>query len=666
MLFSERMKKIELLVLSRDSDKVLRYLGFAGCLHLIREKGEQRELTPEERDVAELKVKVDALARFLGISRNAAPLQAPVLPSPSREELRAEASRIVAQLKDMMEEESRLLQLKLTLKQTIDELSAFAHLKVAFGELEHLTFLTFRLGTVSVDRIAELESALEKRALIVKLDAWGFIMAIAPKKGRWALDSELKKFDFQERKYPSDLKGVPVDVLASVRARLDETERALEGVAGEKRRLADTRGDAIRALLFDLDLDVSIDTVKQNLVSTGSVQRVVGWVPRRRFAEVVEGLESITHGRIALRAFEPEELPEVRAGKMKVPVSIRHGRIVRSFERMVFSYSVPLYGTIDPTPFVAAMFVILFAIMFGDLGQGFVGLLLGLLINSGRVKSFESYRAKSFGTIFVVVGIASMAAGILYGSFFANETLLVPVSRLITRLVIGRPLDHIISFAGFQKIMVFFGITIGIGALINSIGIVINLINCVRRRDWEKALLSKTGLAGALFFWYLLSVAVRILLGGSVSGYDALAIAVPLIALFFREPIVHLLAGKRPLLKEGLFGFIMEGIVEMLESAIYYISNSVSFLRVAAFALAHTVLSAIVFLLADMVGGAPGGIVLRIAVILVGNLIIIVLEGLIVTIQVIRLQYYEFFSKFFTETGEEFMPFSLRKTGGLR
>jgi V/A-type H+/Na+-transporting ATPase subunit I len=155
-------------------------------------------------------------------------------------------------------------------------------------------------------------------------------------------------------------------------------------------------------------------------------------------------------------------------------------------------------------------------------------------------------------------------------------------------------------------------------------------------------------------------------LGGRFGALDLAALAVPLLALFFREPIVHLARGHRPLLKDGLFAFIMEGIIEILESAIYYVSNSVSFLRVAAFALAHTVLGSIVFLLSDMVGGAPGGILFRILIIIIGNSIIIVLEGLIVTIQVVRLQYYEFFSKFFSETGEKFSPFILRSSGGSR
>jgi V/A-type H+-transporting ATPase subunit I len=149
----------------------------------------------------------------------------------------------------------------------------------------------------------------------------------------------------------------------------------------------------------------------------------------------------------------------------------------------------------------------------------------------------------------------------------------------------------------FQKIILFFGVTIGIGAVINSVGLAINIVNNVARRHWEKAFLSKTGLAGALFFWYALFVAARVLLGGHASGVDAVFVAIPLIALFFREPLVHLAEWHRPVLKDGLFGFIMEGIVEILESAIYYVSNSVSFLRVAAGS--HTVLSQSL-LLADM------------------------------------------------------------------
>ena len=122
-------------------------------------------------------------------------------------------------------------------------------------------------------------------------------------------------------------------------------------------------------LFDDLDVAVTVDSVKQGFASTGSVMRLSGWIPRRKFDEVAAELEKISQGRLALKSYEPEEMPEVRSGKVKVPVSVRHGRVVRSFERMVFSYSVPLYGTVDPTPFVAVMFLLFLRSCSGTWGR---------------------------------------------------------------------------------------------------------------------------------------------------------------------------------------------------------------------------------------------------------------------------------------------------------
>jgi V/A-type H+-transporting ATPase subunit I len=659
MLFTEPMKKVEILVLKSDVDAVMRSLGFAGCVQLIAEAREGRSPGAEEQETAELKVRLQSLARFLGLTGE--DLAEAGGEAADRARVAQDANRMLEEAKALVEEESVLLQRRLGLRQAAEELSAFSRVKVPLQEMQRLSYLTVRVGSVAPERLPEITHALGKRALVVPLDRPGAFMAVAPRKGRWALDSELARRDFQAVQFPESGSGVPVEMLASIREEQDAVERALAELVVRKADFRRRRAQELAALLADLDVSVAIDAVKQTLESTASVQKVTGWIPRRRLDAVLQGLDSLTHGRMAVRVFDPSELQDVRSGTTRVPVSTPHGKVIRSFERMVFSYSIPLYGTIDPTPFVAVMFVILFAIMFGDVGQGFVGVLVGLLINSGRVTSFEKYRRKNFGTTFLVAGLASMASGFFYGSFFANEHILEPATRFVTQLVLGRPLDHIVELVGFQKIILFFGITIGVGAVINSAGLVINIVNQARRGDWEKALLSKTGAAGAAFFWYVLFIAVRMLAGGRLLPIDFAVLALPLLALFFRELIVGLVRRHRPLLKDGLFAFIMEGIVEILESTIYYVSNSVSFLRVAAFALAHTVLSSIVFLLSDMVGGAPGGLAFRILVILIGNAIIIVLEGLIVTIQVVRLQYYEFFSKFFNDTGEEFSPFILRR-----
>jgi V/A-type H+-transporting ATPase subunit I len=105
-------------------------------------------------------------------------------------------------------------------------------------------------------------------------------------------------------------------------------------------------------------------------------------------------------------------------------------------------------------------------------------------------------------------------------------------------------------------------------------------------------------------------------------------------------------------LENGFGSMVIGGVVELIEVISTYLSSSISFVRVGAFALAHAVLGFIIHLMANMVGPVGG-----ILVYIVGNAIVVVLEGMIVAIQVIRLQYYEFFSKFFGETGTEFKPF---------
>jgi V/A-type H+/Na+-transporting ATPase subunit I len=664
MLLTEPMKKIELLVMKADLDAVMRYLGFAGCLQLTAEGHEQRDLSAEEREIADLRQKVLAVARFLGIET--APSLPPEVKAPDRAHLHAQAHGLLESTRGLLEEEAGLLQRKLALEKTVDELSVFDSLKIDFEALKNAGHVVFRLASVAPEKVAALEKKLATRALVVRLERPGHLLVVAPKKGRWALDSELKRVDAVDVHLPGGMKGAPTELLSSANADLAAAAEGLRALDERKRQVRDAWNEELGWLLVQLDLDTTIDTAKQGFTATGSIERITGWVPRRRCPEIASALDSLTQGRLALKTMDPEEVPEVKKGTAKVPVAMRHGRLARSFERMVLSYSVPPYGAIDPTPFVGIIFIVLFAIMFGDVGQGLVGLLLGLLISSGKVPAFAAYKKKNFGTVFILAGAASMVAGFLYGSFFANEELLVPLSILVSGAVFHNPVEHIISLQGFQRIIAFFGITVGLGAVINTVGLVLNIVNAFRRRDWAKAVLSKTGLAGAFFFWYVLFIAVRILLGRHLVTADFVALGIPLLLLFLRELLIHLFSGHRPLLKDGAFAFVMEGIVEILESTIYYVSNSVSFLRVAAFALAHTVLSTIIYLLADMVGAGPAGILFRVLVILIGNAIIIVLEGLIVTIQVVRLQYYEFFSKFFNESGEEFAPFVLRTSGGLR
>jgi V/A-type H+/Na+-transporting ATPase subunit I len=126
------------------------------------------------------------------------------------------------------------------------------------------------------------------------------------------------------------------------------------------------------------------------------------------------------------------------------------------------------------------------------------------------------------------------------------------------------------------------------------------------------------------------------------------------VAVMFSELLQHLVEGHRPLFEGGIGMFLFQSAVELFEKLISLFSNSMSYVRVGAFAVAHAGLSGAIFVLAQMVGG-DGGIGYWIVVVL-GNVFIVGFEGLIVGIQTMRLHYYEFFSKFFTGGGAPYEP----------
>ena len=180
--------------------------------------------------------------------------------------------------------------------------------------------------------------------------------------------------------------------------------------------------------------------------------------------------------------------------------------------------------------------------------------------------------------------------------------------------------------------------------------------NNISLKKYGNAFFGKTGMCGAFFFWYVIALAIRMAaFKHRISIFDWVFIGLTLLGVFFAHPLERLVSGEHPIFDNGFLGAVIEGLVEIIEVISTYLSNTVSFLRVGAFALAHVVLGYIIFEMNKLLGGIGG-----LAVVIIGNVVVIVLEGMIVAIQVLRLQYYEFFSKFFNETGVEFKPFQFK------
>lgn len=660
MAKTAEMKLLELMVLKNDISAVIEYIGKKENFQFQSKLKDSAAKDAEGEESLNIDSHFyDSLSKAyteLGYDSSLAGIKDCSAPC---DDDRKKAADIIAAYTDLKTRIADATDEAHKVNEAYKEAMAFSNLKVSYSELEHLSFLSLRIGRIPENQYEDLKYRLEGSAVVIKLgNDSSHVLVASSKKGRFALDAELKNHNFVELEVPAEFKGVPESALKGLEQKKAEADKNLEELITEKSNFAETHQAQIEKLLGSFTIAVQIEDVTRRLESTELVYRITGWIPASETENYMKGLDELTEGRIAIRAYEPFEVPSVMSGKEQVPVKLKHGKFVKSFERMIFSYGSPVYGAIDPTPFVAVFFTILFGIMFGDFGQGLFFVLFGILMLCNVIKVGGWNK---FAPIFMAIGISSSIMGLLTGEFFGTETVLEPFAEWVTGLF-GTPRAPILKLmpsADPKSIYVMFGVfgvAVAIGFVINTCGLVLNIINNLGRKRYAEALLGKNGLAGAVFFWYVIALVLRIVLAKhAVAAYDVIIILVSLFFAAFAEPFERALNHEKPLFENGFGTYVISGAVELIEVVSGYLSNTVSFVRVGAFALSHAVLNFTILTLTEMVGGprSIGGIIVLIA----GNALIIVLEGMIVAIQVIRLQYYEFFSKFFHETGKEFKPF---------
>jgi len=202
-------------------------------------------------------------------------------------------------------------------------------------------------------------------------------------------------------------------------------------------------------------------------------------------------------------------------------------------------------------------------------------------------------------------------------------------------------------------------VTIAIGVGLLSLGMVCNVVNAALTRRWGRMLFDHNGLAGLAFYWSLIGLAAGAFVGGLPVSPILLAAlaAVSGLVMTFSEVLEHLVEGHRPLVEGGLSTYLIQTPIELFETVIGFLSNTLSYVRMGAFAVAHGALSMVVFIVAEIISPAHG--VGYWVVVVLGNLFVIGFEGLIVGIQTLRLEYYEFFSKFFSGGGLRYCPLTL-------
>ena len=357
-------------------------------------------------------------------------------------------------------------------------------------------------------------------------------------------------------------------------------------------------------------------------VRHGGVAGLVGWTPQEAIAPLAGRLSPLGGAVV----------PLARPRGAQPPTLLRRRGMGSSFRPLVETYATVPYDDVDPTLFAGLAYLVMFAVMFGDVGHGLLLLAGGLVLRTGRPRRFTG--ARKVWPFVAGAGAASSLVGLGYGEFFGPTGLdpwqaIDPLAEPVRLMLIG----------------------VGLGAGLLAVAYAIGTVNRVREGGWGYALYAPSGLAGATLF-----LGAGLITAGSYVDLGWLLLAGAVVAASgLTLSFVGLLAAAG-----GGGAGLMQAGIELFDVVVRLGSNVVSFARLAAFGLTHAALADVVWqgttgLWSQGVAGAAAAA----ALFLVGNALTFALEAVVAGVQALRLEYYELFSRVFQDEGRPFTPWHL-------
>ncbi len=534
----------------------------------------------------------------------------------------AEYMNNIDKIQSKIEEKNNEIQ---KIEEQITPINHLKGLNVNLQELYDLKYINFRYGRILQENYKDMKNEIEKMQVqVIELeedDKYLWILYFMPDSISEKVDSFFKVIKFERVWLPENIKGKPIDFINKLNNTIKENNEIIKECKQKLITYRENIGIELRNDLYQLQLLEKVNKIKKYMAhdNKGSFY-FVGWIPLDNLKKLIPKLEKDEIEYTIKSHDETASTP---------PTKLKNIKLVKPFESIVKMYGVPNYTETDPSVFVAITSFFMFGFMFGDIGQGSIILIIGLILRKMK---------KSLGPIFVAGGLSAIIFGFLYGSIFGKED--------IIQGILPSPMDNITN-------MLISGIAIG--ALLIIVSMIFNIKNGIINKDKCKVLFDKNGLAGLVFYITILVLIVGYLLKGKMIISLSLSLAliiIPLLLILFKDKLENLI-DKNKIKEKSSF---VEKIFELIEMLLNIASNTISFVRLAAFAINHVGLCMAVYILANMVGGT-GSIIVGI----IGNIIVIALEGLIVAIQVLRLEYYELFSRFYSGDGREYVPLEEEK-----
>lgn len=545
---------------------------------------------------------------------------------------------------DLQEVKNGLKKKQENLRASLKVIEPFRSLDFDLHNVLQYQFIKFRFGRISVNYYHKLERYLfeDLGALFVEGSSdnnYVYGVYFVSRANAVKIDPIFKSLHFERIFLPDEYVGTPQEAHQRLLNEIDEIDKHIDAIDQQIQELFEKNARgliATRDRFEQLNDNFDIRKLAARMEDKHDDYYILcGWMSEEDTHNFIHEIKDDDKIFVVVEDNHSNYFGQP-------PTKLDNPKLVKPFEMFIRMYGLPAHNEMDPTIFVALTYTFIFGVMFGDVGQG-----LCLCIGGALVYKFKHVMLAG---IIALAGVFSTFFGFMFGSVFGFED--------IIKATWISPISNMTNLPFIGKLNTVFIVAIAFGMGIIILSMIFHIINAAKAHDTANTWFDANGVAGLVFYASIVSTVVLFMTGHHTPGILLLFVmfVLPLLAIAFKEPLTHLVEKQATKLDESKGMFVVQAFFELFETLLSYFSNTLSFVRIGAFAVSHAAMMQVVLMLAGVETGSTNWIV-----IILGNLFVCGMEGLIVGIQVLRLEYYEMFSRFYKGTGREFKPYSKHK-----
>lgn len=533
------------------------------------------------------------------------------------------------------------------IKKSVQQLSHIENFDSAFLKISSAQFISSCFGRMTLSNHLKLDYFKNENLFFIPLETdknfcWGMFIYLKSEQEKF---QEVVKSVYFEQYYSSNqTEKSPKAAIKKLKNEIKLAETELENLNLEIENYKTQHNQSLLCIYSKIKTLHTTFTYRKFAISNNNFFYINGFILEKNLKEFSGLFDEIDDVVVEVLSTKNNKQ---NIGNFNLPVKLKTSALFKPFELLIETFGLPSYKTTNPTSFVGFVYCFLFGLMFGDVGQGACLFLAGIV--------FWLWKKSSLGLILTRCAVFSCAFGLIYDSCFGFE-------GLFENFWSGFKIFPSFPFSLLKgkNAVIILVVSLILGMVLINIAILTNILTNLKNRNYEQATISGNGLVGLVIYaGGITSATISLLLFKTnilTPLFLTLTVLIPAVLIFLEKPIFNLINLKilKKEQKKEEFNFLNSAL-ETFETILNYFTNTLSFLRVGGFAMSHAALMLVVVKFCEKCSGTIASPLIAIF----GNVFVIALEGMVVSIQVLRLIYYEMFSRFYESSGKKFEPIKI-------